>query len=159
MSALLHRSDGMKAVLAQYPMTDYLRQEKATEMLSNMPAAPESTIENYHTPARFDLSYALAAYGKYLTYFGEDPKLWPIGLIADAAAMPPTWIIHGEADKVVEIGDSLKFVDQWTKNEVRGEVKLSVLPGMDHGFDDAIKEDEEEWLREGLGWVQEKWLG
>lgn len=170
MSALLHRSDGMKAVLAQYPMTNYLRKEKM-EMLFGQPAPPESTIEKYLSevkpggvissaipPARSDLSYALVAYGKYLEYFGEDNKLWPIGLISEAKEMPPTWIIHGEADTSVEIGDSLKFVEEWTAKEVRGEVKLSVVPGMEHGFDDAMKEDEEEWLREGLGWVEGKWL-
>jgi hypothetical protein len=30
---------------------------------------------------------------------------------------------------------------------------------MEHGFDVGMKEDEEEWLREGLGWVEGKWLG
>ena len=171
MSALLHRSPGIKAVLAQYPMTNYLRKEKTGTMFGQ-PVPPESTVEKHVSaikpggvissaipPARSDLSYALAAYGKYLTYFGEGAKLWPIGLIAGAGTMPPTWIIHGEADSAVEIGDSLKFVEEWTANEVRGEVKLSVVPGMEHGFDDGMKEDEEEWLREGLEWVEGKWLG
>jgi acetyl esterase/lipase len=94
----------------------------------------------------------------YLEHFGPDEKMWPFGKLADAEEMPPTWIIHGDQDQAVSVLDSQDFVKRWTEKEVRGEVKLDVLPGVDHGFDIGLKEDEEEWLKKGLEWIEGKWL-
>lgn len=60
-------------------------------------------------------------------------------------------------DAAVSIEDSKAFV---AKCESIGglEVKLKVLEGKDHGFDTQAKENEEPWLKEGLRWVEEKWL-
>jgi acetyl esterase/lipase len=170
MSALTQPGDRFKVVLAQYPMTNYLRREP-TDTVFGQPTpgveviqqhissiTPGTTISSAIPPARFGLSYALSAYDQYLTYFGSDPQLWPIGMIEDAKSMPPTWIIHGEADTAVEVRDSQDFVEKWISREVRGEVRLSVVPGMEHGFDIGMKETEEDWLREGLEWVEGKWL-
>jgi acetyl esterase/lipase len=170
MSALTQPKDSMKAVLAQYPMTKYLRAEPSPTFFG-MPApgpevadqhisqmVPGTVISSVVPPARSGLSYSLAAYGKYLTYFGADEKLWPLGKLEDVSEMPPTWIIHGETDQAVDVKDSQDFVRKWTDREIKGEVKLDVLPGMDHGFDIELKEDEEEWLKNGLKWVEGKWL-
>lgn len=170
MSALTQPEGKIKAVLAQYPMTNYLRAEIAETFFGN-PTPKEEIIQQHLDtivpgavvssavpPARGGLSYALGAYKKYLDFFGHDPKLWPINKLEDATAMPPTWIIHGDSDSAVDVKDSQEFVKKWTDREVRGEVKLSVLPGKEHGFDIDVKEDEEEWLKEGLGWVEGRWL-
>jgi acetyl esterase/lipase len=171
MSGLTQPKDSnIKAILAQYPMTEYLRREP-TDMVFDMPTPGPEIIEQHMSkikpgtvlssatpPARMDLSYALSAYERYVHYFGADKKLWPVNAIEDAKSMPPTWIIHGGADTAVDVKDSQEFVAKWTKHEVAGEVKLSVLPGQEHGFDIAMKEDEEKWLREGLEWVEGRWL-
>ncbi|KAL5115245.1 hypothetical protein ACEQ8H_006837 [Pleosporales sp. CAS-2024a] len=163
-------ANNIKAIFAQYPMTNYLRREPEA-MLHGVPAPNKELVEHHVSritpgtvlssalpPARSDLSYALSAYGDYLKYFGQDAKLWPLGAIEDAKSMPSTWIVHGEADSIVLCQDSQDFVRKWTDREVKGEVKLSVVPGQEHGFDIGVKEDEEEWLKEGLKWVEEKWL-
>ncbi|KAH7392265.1 Alpha/Beta hydrolase protein [Phaeosphaeria sp. MPI-PUGE-AT-0046c] len=169
MSALTQPQGKFKAVLAQYPMTNYLRAEIADTFFGAPTPKPEiiqqhidsivpgTVLSSAVPPARFGLSWALAAYGKFLDYFDKE-KMWPIDKIEDVQAMPPTWIIHGGTDSAVDVKDSQEFVKKWTDREVRGEVKLSVLPGKDHGFDADVKESEEEWLKEGLGWVEERWL-
>lgn len=170
MSALTQPEGKIRAVLAQYPMTNYLRGEvsdtffgvptpKAEIIQQHIDAiVPGAVVSSAIPPARSGLSYALGAYKKYLDFFGHDAKLWPVNRLEDATTMPPTWIIHGDADSAVDVKDSQEFVKKWTDREVRGEVKLSLLPGKEHGFDIESKEDEEEWLREGLEWVEGKWL-
>jgi acetyl esterase/lipase len=171
MSALTQPKSGIKAILAQYPMTQYMRLEPSPTFFG-MPApgpevveqhianmTPNTVVSSAVPPARAGLSYSLAAYNNaYLKYFGPDEKMWPFGALADASEMPPTWIIHGDQDQAVSVGDSQAFVKRWTEKEVRGEVRLDVLPGMDHGFDIGLKEGEEEWLAKGLEWVEGKWL-
>jgi acetyl esterase/lipase len=170
MSALTQPESIMKAVLAQYPMTNYLR--RVTVETNPDTTAPEESIIDDHIknikpgtvissaipPERMDLSYALSAYERYLEFFGKDTKLWPINLIEDVESMPPTWIIHGDADKAVSIEDSKAFVKKWGERGLKSEVRLDIREGEDHGFDDAIKEDEEKWLKDGLAWVQANWL-
>jgi acetyl esterase/lipase len=170
MSALTQPAGSIKAVLAQYPMTNYMRVEPGPTFFGMPSPGPEivdqhisqmvpvAVVSSATPPQRSGLSYGLAAYGKYLHYFGAGEKLWPLGKLEDAKEMPPTWIIHGEADQAVDVKDSQAFVRKWTDREVMGEVKLDVLPGMDHGFDIVLKEDEEAWLREGLKWIEGKWL-
>jgi acetyl esterase/lipase len=170
MSALTQPQGSIKATLAQYPMTNYLRCEPAPMFFGNPSPKPEILQEHLANinpgvvvssgvpPERTGISYVLAAYGRYLEFFGADKKMWPIGLIEEAKHMPPTWIIHGGADSAVDVKDSQDFVAKWTESEVQGEVKLSVLPGKEHGFDVELKEDEEEWLKEGLAWIEKRWL-
>lgn len=170
MSALTLPEGTLKVILTQYPMTDSLR-HKPSPLFFGMPApgpdiaekhiaamTPGTSISSAVPPSRAGLSYSLAAYGRYLEFFGKDDKLWPIGRIAEAKSMPPTWIVHGDADAVVDIEDSKSFVDKWKKARVEGEVRLYIQPGGDHGFDIPSKESEDEWLREGLVWVESKWL-
>jgi len=170
MSGLTQPKGKIKAILAQYPMTKYLRHEPGPTFFG-MPSPPESVLaEHLKTmapgtvvssavpPARMELSYALATYGHYLTYFGKEEKMWPIGLVGEKTWLPPTWIIHGDADSAVDVEDSRAFVDKCKGLEEGVEVKFTVREGMEHGFDGAMKEDEEPWLKEGLAWVEGKWL-
>jgi dipeptidyl aminopeptidase/acylaminoacyl peptidase len=105
------------------------------------------------------LSYALSAFGRYREFFGDEEKLWPLGLIEHREWAPPTWIIHGDKDAAVRIEDSRLFVKKWKARGMGNEVRLEVRKGQDHGFDIGIKESEERWLRDGLAWVEGKWLG
>ncbi|RAR03038.1 alpha/beta-hydrolase [Stemphylium lycopersici] len=169
MSGLTQPRGTIKALLAQYPMTNYLRAEPADSFFG-FPPPPESVIAEHMAtvepgvvvssatpPARSPLSLALALYGQYLKYFGDDEKMWPVGLVGEKESLPPTWIVHGGADSLVSVEDCRAFVDK-CKGLKDGEVKLVVREGEDHGFDAEVKEDEAEWLKEGLRWVEKKWL-
>lgn len=168
MSGLTQARGTIKAVLAQYPMTDSLRRGP-TDSIVGQPV-PSASLLNEHInavqpgivvsscvpPARMDLSYVLSAHGRYLEFFGKDRMMWPIELVDEKKWLPPTWIHHGDADTAVSIEDSKAFV---AKCEAFGlEVRLEVLKGEEHGFDTQAKEDDETWLKGGLRWVEEKWL-
>ena len=169
MSGLLQPRGSIKAILAQYPMTDSLRREPSDTFI-NLPSSSESLVKEHMEtikpgivvsscvpPARMNLSYVLSAYGRYLEFFGDDKLMWPLYLVEEKKWLPPTWIHHGDVDTAVSVEDSKAFVAKCEK--IRGlEVRLEVRRGEDHGFDTQAKEDEEEWLMEGLRWVEEKWL-
>ncbi|KAJ4383609.1 hypothetical protein N0V86_001664 [Didymella sp. IMI 355093] len=168
MSGLTQPKGTIRTVLAQYPMTDSLRREPS-ETFVDQPAPPASLLDGYLEniisgvvmsscipPARMDLSYVLSAYGRYLEFFGEDEMMWPLYLIEEKQQLPPTWIHHGDADTAVSIEDSKAFTAKYAKLGL--EVKLKILIGEEHGFDTQAKEDDTQWLKEGLVWVEEKWL-
>jgi acetyl esterase/lipase len=170
MSALTQPQSSINAVLAQYPMTNYLRVERTGFFFGEPALGPEelekhiaslkpgAIVSSAPPPARGNLAYPMGAYDRYLEFFGEDKKLWPVHLIEERDWMPPMWIIHGDADSVVSVKDTELFVEKWRKCINGNEYRMVIRPGMEHGFDAAAKEDEEEWLKEGLAWVQEKWL-
>ncbi|KAF1840250.1 alpha/beta-hydrolase [Cucurbitaria berberidis CBS 394.84] len=169
MSGLMQPKGTIKAILAQYPMTYYLRRDPTNT--SDAQPSPSPTIVDDHIstitpgtvfssampPVRMPLSEALSVQGRYLEFFGDNKKLWPLYLVEEKKYLPPTWIVHGDADTAVSIEDSKAFAVK-CKNLEGVEVRLEVRSGQDHGFDIALKEDEEEWLKEGLTWVEEKWL-
>jgi acetyl esterase/lipase len=170
MSGLTQPRDSIKAILAQYPMTNYLRREPS-ETLFDAPAPGPQFVDEYMAsvaqgtvvssaipPARSHLTYALSAHGRYLEFFGSDEKLWPVHLVEDKTYMPPTWIVHGDKDAAVSIDDVKEFAEKWKKYMKEGELKLEIRKGEDHGFDVVVKEDEEEWLKHGLQWVEGQWL-
>lgn len=168
MSGLTQVKGKIKAILAQYPMTDSLKREPS-EFFFGQPAPPASLVDKHMRtvkpgqvvsacvpPARMELSYVLSAYERYLEFFGEDKMMWPLYLVEEKKWLPPTWIHHGDADTAVSIEDSKAFVG---KCETVGlEVKLKVLSGEEHGFDTQAREDNLPWLKDGLKWVEGKWL-
>ncbi|KAH8726460.1 Alpha/Beta hydrolase protein [Phaeosphaeriaceae sp. PMI808] len=167
-------ADAIRAVMATYPMTAALRADKdgvLPDILSgNAVPGPEfieehlagveegGVVSSAVPPERVGLSLALSMSGRYLDYFGDDDMLWPLRRIEGARRVPDTWIVHGEEDMIVSVKDSREFVERWRKNVVEGEVRLDVRPG-DHGFDIDMKASEQPWLKDGLDWLVEKWLG
>jgi acetyl esterase/lipase len=172
-SALMTPPGLVKAMLLQYPMTSYLTRP-ATVPFHGQDAPGPKFIDEYISaivpgtivssvvpPEKMDLSYALSIYGRWREFFGYTKDLLPIEAIEDAKSFPPTWIVHGEADTAVSVEDSKAFVKK--VEEVLGEeigktVWLHVEPGVDHGFDGGLKEEDTPWLKEGLKWVEEQWL-
>ncbi|KAJ4347108.1 uncharacterized protein N0V89_011046 [Didymosphaeria variabile] len=156
-------------------MTNYLRRKQQPEFMGE-PSPPESIIDEHLrnlTPGamisaapprpRNRLSYALSAYCRYNHFFGTGSHLWPISLLNPPSTpdyIPPTIIIHGDKDTAVSIDDSRAFVKK--VGEVMGEkgaeVKLVEREGEDHGFDMDASEGEE-WVREVMQWVEERWIG
>jgi acetyl esterase/lipase len=171
MSGLTQPKGSIQAVLVQYPMTEYLRREKK-KMHLDRPSPRPCLIDEHIAgiipgrvvscatpPSRMRQLYALSAYRRYLEFFGPDKRLWPVYLIEYKDYIPPTWIVHGDADLSVSVEDSRKFVEKCGEFAKGCEVRLEVRKGMEHGFDSEMKEDEEMWLKEGLQWVEGKWLG
>lgn len=168
-SGLTRPKGEIKALLAQYPMTDILRRTIADKVVG-MDIPPRSFVDDFIAtmkpgdiissatpPERLQLSFALAAHGRYEEFFGKGKHLWPITAVEGAKSLPPTLIIHGEQDTAVSIEDSRSFVKKVGELLPGTEVRLEVRDG-EHGFDAAMKEDEETWLKEGLKWLEEKWL-
>lgn len=170
MSGLTQPKGSIRAVLAQYPMTNYLRRPQVSTDMDQV-VAPSSIIDKHIAsikpdtvfssaipPDRMLLSFAFSVNERYLEFFGNDKKMWPVNLIEHKDYLPPTWIVHGDADTAVSIEDSRAFTEKC--KELKGvEVRLVVRPHEEHGFDIGLKEDETEWLREGLNWIQGIWLG
>jgi acetyl esterase/lipase len=172
MSGLTQPKGSIRAILAQYPMTNYPRckpldvlfdgsiapgPEFIEQHLSSI--TPGTVISSAIPPARPNLTYALSAYGRYLEFFGNDEKLWPVNLIEDKTYMPATWIVHGDKDTAVSVDDTRAFAERWARFVKEGEWRVEVVAGEDHGFDGVVKENETGWLRDGLRFVEENWLG
>ncbi|KAF2274657.1 alpha/beta-hydrolase [Westerdykella ornata] len=175
-SAFTQPEGKIKAVLAQYPMTNILRRDPIPSgVLPNGAPAPGPEYIDQHIASikpgtiisssvpydRMPLSYALSAYGRWQEFYGTDKNLLPITAIEDAKYLPRTFIFHGEQDTAVSVEDTKTFVEK--AKEVLGDkvdIKLVTVKGQDHGFDCVTDVDEEktEWLKEGLKFVEQKWL-
>ena len=101
----LTRPEGeIKAVLAQYPMTNYARRGPGRAGFDGeVPPPPVEFIDQHMAgvrpgdvvssavpPTRSNLSLALNAHGRFNEYFGTGKGLWPITALEDAEYMPPT---------------------------------------------------------------------
>ncbi|KAF2000505.1 alpha/beta-hydrolase [Amniculicola lignicola CBS 123094] len=176
-SALSTPKGMIKAVIAQYPMTQGLTR-KRTATFFDRPAPPDSVLEEHlanmkpgdivsgaFPPARLDMSYTIAATKRWYEFFGPDSgsDLHPITRIETAKFFPPTVIFHGEDDSAVAIADSRAFVKKVGEvlgNETQETVRLFARPG-EHGFDSEFMEDDEGcgWLKEGLAYAEGYWVG
>lgn len=172
-SALMTPKGVIKAMLLQYPMTSSLRREPGAEFIGGPAPGPETVdkylanmvpgqiVSSFVPPARMELSYALSAYGRWREVFGTTWGLLPIEAVENATHFPPTYIIHGEHDTAVSVNDSRAFKEKVGKvlgQEIGNKVRLEVQDG-DHGFDVNLMEEDTPWLKEGLEWVEEQWLG
>ena len=65
------------------------------------------------------------------------PSVTPILFVDDSD--PPTLLIHGDADPLVNVTHSFAIKEQFDNNQVESE--LIVIPGAEHGFrgEDAVK--------------------
>ncbi|PVH94686.1 alpha/beta-hydrolase [Periconia macrospinosa] len=169
-SAFTLAKDTFKVVLAQYPMTDYLRRTPEERPFGEAPPSREwldaylakikpddiiSSSDPSTDEDRRGLSAALASYGRFTEFFGVSKELWPITAVDGVESLPPITIFHAKQDSLVPFGDSEAFAE---KAREKGEVRLVARDG-DHGFDIELKESEEGWLRDELEWVEGKWLG
>jgi acetyl esterase/lipase len=172
-SGLIRPKGEIKAILAQYPMTNYARRTLTSPNMSE-DTPPESIIDATlaavqpgsvifsavpSSPTRSQLSAALTAYGRFNDYFGTGKHLWPITAIEDAKYLPPTYINHAEQDVIVVAVDSKDFMKKAKEILPDADLRLDIRDDEGgHGFDITMKEDEEKWLKESLKWVEERWL-
>lgn len=187
-SGLIRPKGDIRAIVGSYPMTNYLRRKQQEVFMgepapppsiidvSTAPllkdsncwlmmiqehlasVGPGAVISGAQPRPRNRVSYALSAYGRYNEFFGVGAHLWPISLLPHVGYLPPTLILHGDADTAVDIGDSRGFVN--LAEEILGDeadIRLVELEGMDHGFDmDAV--ESEDWVKDVVAWIEERWL-
>lgn len=172
-SALHLPNKRIRVVLAQYPMSNYLRREPTEKYGDHVAPGPEiidkyidainpdAVVSSAIPPYRQELSYALAAYSRWQEFFGIGENLLPIDALDNATFFPPTFIIHSLQDTAVAVGDSENFVKKlkhrFGNDFVEQKVRLE-SPDGDHGFDIALKEKDTPWLKDGLQWVEKLWL-
>jgi acetyl esterase/lipase len=165
-SGLVRPKGEIKAVLAQYPMIDDVRSKPNSEtppesIIDEHLAAvqPGSVVSSAVPPSRGSLEVALRRHRRFNDYFGTGKHMWPLTAIEDAKYLPPIYILHGEQDSICVVEDSKEFVEKARTILPDAELKLDVRDGnCDHGFEIAMKEDEEEWLQTSLKWVEDRWL-
>ncbi|CAI6335464.1 unnamed protein product [Periconia digitata] len=173
LQSAVQRPEGeIKVVLAQYPMTNVSRRTPDdrpfgvapppktwldTYIQSMKPGDIRSSSDPTTDQSRKPLSSALNAYQRFEEFFGTGKSLWPVTAIGDAKSWPPTTIFHGRQDSAVAFEDTEVFVEKVMKMFKDTEIRLVARDG-DHGFDMETKEDEEEWLKRELQWVESKWL-
>ncbi len=113
-------SSAVQAVAAFFPPTDFLNWRQDGD-----DAVGVGVLEKFK-PAfgpRSDTSESRAAYGKEIS---------PINFVT--AALPPTLIIHGEADPLVPIRQAEIFAKKAAEAGVKVPVKLIRKPGQMHGW-------------------------
>lgn len=172
-SAIFGPEGKIKALLTQYPMTNALRGKGPDSDFFGMKAPGPEYIDQYMASVkpgtvlsssvpyeRVPLANALTAYGRWLEFYGKEPELLPITSVERVKAFPPALIIHGEQDTAVSVEDSRAFVrkvESVLGKEAARDVKLITSEG-EHGFDVESLEDGVPGLKDGLKWVESKWL-
>jgi predicted esterase len=100
---------------------------------------------------------ALMEHGRFLSYFGTAPRLFPLARVDAGDKIPALFIIHGIHDSIVSVEGSEKFVQKILKQDPTAKVQLSLYPG-GHGLDIPFNLDHP-WLSDGLKLVIPQWLG
>jgi acetyl esterase/lipase len=119
------QSSRIQAVACFFPPTDFLNYGKESQS-----------------------AYSVPALKGYWSAFGVTDRTTPEQLVSlgkstspiygDLAALPPTFIIHGDADLLVPIQQAQRFVDQ---AKAKGaNIQLDVRPGKGHGWANIEKD-------------------
>ncbi|PNY27323.1 carboxylesterase [Tolypocladium capitatum] len=91
----------------------------------------------------------------------DDPSVWVNRRVRQGAELPGRiWVLHGEADSAVPVDTSLALAETLKKQD--RAVRLDVVKGMDHGFDNVPapgwKGPEDPLILEATAWLAETWL-
>lgn len=118
---------------------------------------PGQVVSAVTPPLRVPLALATVQYGRYPEMLGEDVSLYPLEMLKRVKGFPKVFAYHGRDDSAVEVEQTEAFVKRC--GEVLPEGRLLVrYEGGDHGFD-KLSGLETPWLKEGLEFVTEEWLG
>lgn len=161
-----HR-DSIKACIAEFPSIDLESPHFAGPGNALPPGSP--TLVDQHlalvgtanrassdmTLARFPLINALIQEGRFLNFFGNDPRLFPLKRLAAGAELPPLFIIHGADDTIVPVDGSRSFVKVLLEKNPEAKVVLTIEPG-EHGVSIPFRV-QHPWLAEGLKLVADAW--
>lgn len=165
----------IKALLLLYPMVKKWCKSKELLREWGRPAPDEEVIDKHLVQlpqgsvvssdrylARDELADAFSANKhRWDLAFGTDKKLHPVERLRERRSFPPTLILHGDADKSVNLKDCEDFVrevEQVFGSAAREDVHLVVREGGEHGFEIEFAEQDEAWLAEELQWLEKAWL-
>lgn len=165
----------VKALLLLYPMVKKWCKSKELLREWGRPTPDEEVIDRHLTKVpegsvvssdrflgREELADAFSANEhRWDLTFGTDKKLHPAERLREKKVFPPTLILHGDADKSVNLEDCVGFVRKI--EEVFGpatseDIHLLVREGGEHGFEIEFAEQDEPWLAEELQWLEKVWL-
>jgi acetyl esterase/lipase len=131
-------------------------EKKIDEHLAKMEAGV--VVSAAGDEVRNQLAGAIVFHGRINEFMGNERECFPFLRVEDGAKLPEkVWIIHGYEDSAVPVEGSKKFVKLAEERCPESQVRLTVRPG-EHGFDAGAKLDDE-WLKEGLEWLEISWLG
>jgi len=158
----------IKAMLLQFPMTQPVPGTGATVKFG-MPVRDAEWLEQYlgnikpgdivtsaAPPTRMDLCFAMVEHGRMSEFLGTGAKYDTHEGLDGATWFPRTWVLHGKDDSLVSVDYSVKFAEK-VENMFPGQLRLTVQPG-EHGLGILSLPEKDEWLKEGLEWVEEAWL-
>ena len=119
---------------------------------------PGEIISVVQQPSRIDLAIAVIQQGRYPEMLGSDRSLYPFEMLETAKDFfPPLFIFHGTDDTAVEVERTQRFVQKFREVVPKGKVLVKYEPG-EHVFDSPVGL-EVPWLKQGLAFVAEEWLG
>jgi acetyl esterase/lipase len=163
----MNHPDKIKACIAEFPSID-LESPHFASTGNGTPLGSPSLVNDHlvlvgnvnktssdMTLARFPLINALIQEGKFLHFFGNEPRLFPLRRLETGARLPPLFIIHGANDTIVPVEGSLKFAKLLLEKNPDTKVVLTVQPG-EHGVSIPFGM-EHPWLAEGLKLVTDAW--
>lgn len=182
-SSLLANIPGLKAVIAHYPMLDlrsdwYGKPGRKCLFGQPPPEYPEDWVdeqlelakksgpitERIPNPYELDLFNVLLQTGRYTEVLGPEDVLFPMENLdlvnAKGGNLTPTWIIHGDADSAIPIDGTWEFVEKTKRvfgEEDSERLKVTVVEGMEHGFDNEGSSLDDQWVTEGLPWLSKHW--
>ncbi|KAG9953065.1 alpha/beta-hydrolase, partial [Aureobasidium melanogenum] len=174
-STLLGETKGIKAVIAHYPMIDlkdawYSKPGRKVIWSQPPPSYPDGWLDQQLEAAKSakpvaeripkegepDLFVASLLEGRYTDILGSDSRLFPLENLKTLKerdeSLLPIWMFHGDKDTLIPIDGTLKFV-----REAQGDVKETVVPGAEHGFDDDSVTLDTDWVMEGREWLKMYW--
>lgn len=96
-------------------------------------------------------------HGTFLSYFGQDEKLFSFERIRKGEILPPLFVLHGKEDKVAPCGGSERLVELVKSLNPDAKVHLELVDGADHGLDTSWRLENEK-LKVGLKLMVEEWL-
>jgi acetyl esterase/lipase len=159
--------DKIKACIAEFPSLDMEAAHFASTDNKTLPGTPSLVDQHLAlvwnvtkassdmTLARFPLINAMIQEGRFLDFFGDDPRLFPLKRLETGSKLPPLFIIHGADDTIVPVEGSRNFVKKLLGRNPAAKVVLTVQPG-EHGVSIPLGM-KHPWLAEGLELVTAAW--
>lgn len=158
----------IKSVIATYPYIG--TSPKPVKPIFGAPNIPVEVLANHlnakkpghivtsaFPPERLNLALSMVQQGRFVEFFGSDPRLYPLEVLKEVDTVPFIFILHGTEDTGVPVGTSLEFVDAVKVKFGVDSILLHLEPGAEHGFDDAATL-ETPWLKAGIDEVVKRWL-
>ena len=118
---------------------------------------PGQVVSAVTPPLRVPLAQATVQYGRYPEMLGDDASLYPLEMLKGGKCFPKVFAYHGRDDLAVEVEQTKAFVKRCREVMPDGRLLVRYERG-DHGFD-KLRGLETPWLKEGLEFVTEEWLG